>query len=687
MSESVKHDSLTFKNNPDNFQAGRIKLCYKNWQRLTPDAWILNVVKGYSLELTDTPTQDKLPRPIKFEKEEEQALQNSLQEFLALGIIEQSRARTETCFFSNLFLRPKADGTFRVIFNLSGLNDFVVKHHFKMDTIKDAINLMKPGCFLASLDFKHAYFSVSVNKRDRKHLSFHWKGQVYQFTCLPQGLSSAPRVFTKLLKPVLATLRKKGIVIISYIDDSLLFADTREDLEAAIHITGTLFDELGLTIHPGKSVLRPVQEIDYLGFHLDAIKMTISLTPEKKEKIAGLALKLLKSKSTIQELASFIGNVVAADPAVLNAPLHYKSLEILRNELLRTHKGDYDACVTLSPESRADIIWWIDNIQNAESQICVPSPHFEIHSDASNTGWGGVFNSQATGGQWLEEEASHHINWLELKAGLLTLQTFCSNFRDQHIKMRMDNTTAVACINKRGTMKPEILQLTKNIFSWAQDRNIHLSASHIAGVANTEADAESRVKNVDTEWMLDPGIFSEICEVFGKPEVDLFASRLNAQLPSYVAWRPDPNAKDVDAFTISWRNVYNYAFPPFSVMGRLLRKAQLEEAEMLVIAPVWATRPWFPRMLQMLVRPPRLLPLECIRLPQSQQQTHPMGKKLRLAVFRLSGRPIKCKAFRKTLPNSYSDHGEQVRINSMADTLDNGFRFVIHGKWIQFTRL
>lgn len=52
---------------------------------------------------------------------------------------------------------------------------------------------------------------------------------------------------------------------------------------------------------------------------------------------------MLEPKSTIKDLASFIGNVVAAEPAVVNAPLRYKSLEILRNYLLKVHKGNYEA--------------------------------------------------------------------------------------------------------------------------------------------------------------------------------------------------------------------------------------------------------------------------------------------------------------------------------------------------------
>ena len=57
-----------------------------------------------------------------------------------------------------------------------------------MDTVQDAILLMQQGCYFASVDFKQAYFSVTVAKEHRKYLRFEWKGKVYQFTVLPQGL-------------------------------------------------------------------------------------------------------------------------------------------------------------------------------------------------------------------------------------------------------------------------------------------------------------------------------------------------------------------------------------------------------------------------------------------------------------------------------------------------------------------
>ena len=71
---------------------------------------------------------------------------------------------------------------------------------------------------------------------------------------LPQGYTESPRIFTKLLKPVLGFLRSRGHNLVAYIDDSLLQGDTKEECFDNVRETGELLDNLGYTVHPEKSV-------------------------------------------------------------------------------------------------------------------------------------------------------------------------------------------------------------------------------------------------------------------------------------------------------------------------------------------------------------------------------------------------------------------------------------------------
>ena len=94
--------------------------------------------------------------------------------------------------------------------------------------------------------------------------------------------------------------------------------------------------------------------------------------------------------------------------------------------------------------------------------------------------------------------------------------------------------------------------VTKEIWQFCIKHNIWLLAAYIPGKTNVEADEESRRENQDTEWMLNPDILSDALERLDvKPEIDLFASKLNHQFPRYVSYKPDLDAVAVNAFRVS----------------------------------------------------------------------------------------------------------------------------------------
>ena len=124
--------------------------------------------------------------------------------------------------------------------------------HFKMETLQTAITLMHPQCWFASIYLKDAYFSVNVCEIDYIFLRFVFDDRLFSFKSQVQGLCKAPRVFTKLLKPVYAFLRRRGHQNVGYIDDSLLAAASFLSCWHYVQETVFLMDSLGFTIHPDK---------------------------------------------------------------------------------------------------------------------------------------------------------------------------------------------------------------------------------------------------------------------------------------------------------------------------------------------------------------------------------------------------------------------------------------------------
>lgn len=98
---------------------------------------------------------------------------------------------------------------------------------------------------------------------------------------MPFGLSSGPRVFTKVLKPFVGAIRNKGIILVIYLDDMAIISSSRElSLEEAAIVIQTL-ESLGFIINKEKSILIPSQKIEFLGYALNSVEMTVSL-PERR---------------------------------------------------------------------------------------------------------------------------------------------------------------------------------------------------------------------------------------------------------------------------------------------------------------------------------------------------------------------------------------------------------------------
>ncbi|WAR04948.1 POL5-like protein [Mya arenaria] len=332
VSTGLRNYSLT--NHPGNFKGGKTQKYLHKWKRVTNDRWILHTICGYRIELASNPYQTSTPKPIKFLDIENNQLQTEIYRLLDCDIIERVPFHSEPGeYVSNIFYRPKKDGKIRVILNLKHFNvDFMEHTHFNMETLHNAVNAMTKNCYFGSVDLSEAFFSIAVRTEDRKFFRFWFNGKKYQFRALVMGLTSAPRVFTKIMKPVFGTLRKQGHISTAYIDDSCcLQGDTYVKCESNIFDTIELMDSLGLTVNPSKSSLIPSRQITFVGFILCSETMTVRLTTDKMIEIKTLCIQMVNSKFvTIRKFAKLIGMMVASEPGIQHAMLYYKPLEKIK---------------------------------------------------------------------------------------------------------------------------------------------------------------------------------------------------------------------------------------------------------------------------------------------------------------------------------------------------------------------
>lgn len=270
------------------------------WETITNDPIVLEYVKGYKIPFSFPVVQKYNPVEPSFSSTEIYYIILEIKKMLLSGAIIKCED-VPGQVISNIFLIPKSDGTFRFILNLKNLNKFVSTHHFKMEDIRTVSKLVSKYDFMANIDLKEAYFFVPIHSTSKKYLRFKFQNQTYEFQCLPFGLSSAPYVFTKLMRPVTTYLRNRGHLLVIYLDDVLSIDSSYECCSMKANEIITLFEKLGFMINYTKSKIQPSQKKIFLGFEIDTIDMALKLPFCKRQKVLRL-VNDVSSKSVIDTL-------------------------------------------------------------------------------------------------------------------------------------------------------------------------------------------------------------------------------------------------------------------------------------------------------------------------------------------------------------------------------------------------
>ena len=152
-------------------------------------------------------------------------------------------------FISTIFIVPKPGGKFRPVINLRFLNDYIEYNHFKQETFSLFLDIIQKGDWFIKLDMTDGYFHISIHPHFRKYLKFRWNGVLYHWVCLPFGLSCAPFVFTKVLKPIFTWFRAQNIRCGYYIDDSLNMNQERAVCQRNCNVMIDSLTSLGFTMN------------------------------------------------------------------------------------------------------------------------------------------------------------------------------------------------------------------------------------------------------------------------------------------------------------------------------------------------------------------------------------------------------------------------------------------------------
>ena len=587
---------------------GRIAKCPQAWELVTNNHWVLDIVhNGYKVQFVSLPHTPMVTPNVPTDTAGRAILDSEVEAMLAKKAIRLVTGGEEGVI-SPFFARPKSTpGKWRPIVSLKKVNRHIRKVPFRMVTVRDIRLWLREGYYFTSLDLQDAYFSIPLHHTVYRFTRFVWNDLTYEFLTNMFGLGPSARLFTKVLAEVIRFLRREfGTLLQGYIDDFLFQAMTVALCLLHTHTALIIFHCLGFEVNFPKSILSPSQQITHIGFEWNSVTMTVTLPRKKMEQIAGLAADFLdRGECTARELRSFVGRVEGARPAVEQAALHYRSLQVLLPPAVSWHGG---CRLRLTRGATEDLQWWRDSLP---AHLVAPmrrgQPTLDLFTDASGVmGWGGHSSRGFAQGPWMGLERMWHINAKEL----VTVEKCLTSMMEQgdYVHVNMDSRTAVAYINKQGgTRSRSLCDIALRLWDFVLTRGGWIRASWLPRESNQIADMLSKQSLATWEFGLDPRVAEMIWQRWFVPTVDSFASRDFHLVRRYYSFYPDPLAERRDAFSVlAWPDRL-YAFPPVPLITLVLEKIRVDRVTAIMIVPAWETAKWWDLLQDLLLEPPMML--------------------------------------------------------------------------------
>lgn len=608
----------------------RLRRAIDFWAAEIQSRWAIDTIRHGArfhwtrdLTIDDSRSQPRLPRA------QQQVLLQHAADLLQKGAIRSARPG-EQLTNSPLFSVPKRDGTQRPIIDLRRPNTALLAPHFKMHKLLDVAATMPPGSQAIAIDAKDAYLSVPLAERDGQRLSFTLDGRSYVPLSLVFGAAPSPRVYHKLMGKLMQFLRARGIAIVHYLDDLLLWSSPAQ-IEAERDLALATLLAAGVTLNVRKSQLRPTTRITWLGLTIDSSTRLCELPAERAATLRHGIRRVLhrgaRGPLPVRDLARLTGELTFAATAAPLARLATWTLMPLMRHGLRVARQEWSrARASLSREARQVLAFCEKQLHRRSpmTTTCFDSvaPTVWIETDASEYAWGAVLSYQpgpsservstAIQGRWTGATARQHIGELESLAMLLALRTAVQTWdlRRRTVLLRSDSTTCLSIVRRGGSQTPFLRWTARRIWTLALQHQLVLRTQHVPGVDNVVPDRLSRQQHPSATFEVPQALFEQACRLLRvRPTLDLFASRASTRLPCWVSRFHEPGAWAVDALTLDWNQLPApcYACPPPRMIPRVLARVREMSRPMLLIVPHWSTATFMPLLRSLLAAPPVVL--------------------------------------------------------------------------------
>ena len=578
---------------------GSLKNHIQFWRSIGSSQFILDVIdEGYRIPFYSTP-------PPSFSRNNKSALahRSFVDEAISELLLTYRVFETDVIprNVNPLSVSIQSSGKKRLILDLRLINKHLWKKSVKFEDLRVALNYLEKGHFMFSFDIQSGYHHVLIFPPHQSFLGFSWfykgKTRYFCFRVLPFGLSSAPYIFTKLFRPLVAYWRRQGIHIVVYLDDGLGEAPSYQ--VALDHSTKVKSDLVrsGFVPNSEKSIWVPTLVIDWLGFTIDLFQGLLFIPGKKIKRVLSDITSILEANcSSARDLSALAGRINSFHLAVGNATT--LMTKFLHMSIVL--QSSWDSKFLLPPSVKEELVFWKDNVRCLNGRPIgrqFSGTRTIVYSDASDVGAGGVIKGRdgvICHLPWSPDEARRSSTWRELQAVHVCLSSFSKTLTGCAVQWFTDNRN-IPSIIRSGSMKSDLHQLALSIFEILIRNSIDLQVDWIPRSFNDHADAISRIIDFD-DWGVSLEFFNYIDHIWGPHTVDCFANFNNRKLTRFYSRYWNPDAEGVDAFCHDWAGENNWLVPPVFLVPRVIRHLAECKAEGTLIVPEWVSSPFWPML-------------------------------------------------------------------------------------------
>jgi len=372
--------------------------------------------------------------------------------------------------------------------------------------------LVRRDDFMVSLDLWKGCFHFKIHPDFRTFFGIEYpKNSFYIYNVLPFGWTNSPYYFQKLTQPFVRWLRERGVQLLHYIDDFLFLHQSHLILAWQLaHMILPTMEKLQLLVKKEKCNLIPTQILDFIGFVINSVTMVISI-PQRKVLKACEWLEALISNKTVQRrmLAKIAGLLISFQPAIFLARTMSQRI-LFTLDLAYKSSSSWEDLISLDTQTIMDakiLKSWIHSWNGTSFNKSVQL--FQVATDASNFTWGAeVLNYNLVAhGQWPLNLIPLRIEWKELMAVLLTLETFSKFLQKKRVQILINNTVAKSYIKKGGGRVMSLYLVARDIRKFCLFNNIYLENPIYIPTEINPANFPSRIINVH-DWEIATSTFS-----------------------------------------------------------------------------------------------------------------------------------------------------------------------------------